>query len=265
MGAWYMHSIDRFDARAVTWFLRIYGVALIVDVVSEMLAGVWRVHTGLYYPWRNLGVVPLYPASVLAVEWALRGGAGVALVAGARRVRVVSAAVRVAAAVLFVAVLERYSNHGVLLFLVAFFLTIAPPDVAAEDFGVREHPALGLVRAQLVIVYVFSAINKLAHGFGSGRSLAHLFGGAMSPSAGAVLSIAVIATELAIPVLLVRRARIGLAVVIAMHVVFAVLVPGVISFGVAMTALALLFVDRPRGSSGVGGVGGGRIAAADGQ
>jgi hypothetical protein len=124
-----MHSIDRFDARAVTWFLRIYGVALIVDVVSETVAGVWRVHTGQYYPWRNLGIVPLYPASVLAAEWALRAGAGVALIAGAPRVRVVSTAVRVAAVVLFVGVLERYSNHGVLLFLVAFFLTIAPPDV----------------------------------------------------------------------------------------------------------------------------------------
>jgi hypothetical protein len=68
---------------------------------------------------------------------------------------------------------------------------------------------------------------------------------------GVALSVAVIVTEVAIPVLLVRRARIGVAVVIAMHAVFALAVPGVLSFGVAMTALALLFVDRPRAPSGV--------------
>ena len=243
-----MHSIDRFDARAVTWFVRLYGLALVVDVVTEIASGVWHVHTGRFYPWRHLGIVPLYPAAVLAVEWALRAGAGLALLAGARAPKVVAVAVKVAALVLFVAVLERYSNHGVLLFLVAFFLTIAPPDVTAPDFDAREHPALGLVRAQLVIVYAFSALNKLAHGFGSGRSLAHLFGSALPPALATPLSIVVIATELAIPVLLVYRPRAGVAVVVAMHVAFASLVPGVISFGIAMSALAVLFAGRPRSS-----------------
>ncbi|MDB5219207.1 MAG: hypothetical protein JWO86_7134 [Myxococcaceae bacterium] len=243
-----MHPVDRFDARAVTWFLRLYGLALVVDVASEIAAGVWHVHTGRFYPWRNLGIVPLYPAGVLAVEWTLRAGAGLALLAGATRAKVVAAAIRVAALVLFVAVLERYSNHGVLLFLVAFFLTLAPPDVSAPDFRDRAHPALGLVRAQLVIVYVFSALNKLAHGFGSGRSLGHLLGGP-SPALATMLSLLVIATELAIPLVLVLRPRAGIALVVAMHAAFALLVPGVISFGVAMTAVAVLFASRPRSSS----------------
>jgi hypothetical protein len=249
MNAQYMYPVDRFDARAVTWFLRIFGLALVVDVLTEIAAGVWHVHTGRFYPWRHLGIVPLYPASILAVEWALRAGAGLALLAAATRARVVAAALRVAALVLFVAILERYSNHGVLLFLVAFFLTLAPPDVAAPDFDDRVHPALGLVRAQLVIVYAFSAVNKVAHGFGSGRSLVHLLGGAVSPGLATALSVLVIATELAIPVVLVRWPRAGIALVVAMHGVFALLVPGVISFGVAMTAMAVLFASRPRSST----------------
>ena len=242
-----MHPVDRFDARAVTWFLRLFGVALVVDVAGEIAAGVWHVHTGRFYPWRNLGIVPLYPAGLLAAEWTLRASAGVALLAGATRAKVVAAAIRVAALVLFVAVLERYSNHGVLLFLVAFFLTLAPPDVSAPDFRDRAHPALGLVRAQLVIVYVFSALNKLAHGFGSGRSLGHLLG--VSPALATALSVLVIATELAIPLVLMRRPRAGIALVVTMHAAFALLVPGVISFGVAMTALAVLFAARPRSAS----------------
>lgn len=238
-------ALDRFDARAVTWFLRVFGVALVVDVLTEVLAGVWHVHTGRFYPWRHLGIVPLYPAPVLAVEWTVRAAAGLALAAGATRPRVVATAVRMAALALFAALLERYSNHGVLLFLLAFFLTLGPPDVTAPSFDGAGHPALGLVRAQLVVVYVFSALNKLVHGFVDGRSLANLLGtslGAPLASGPArALSWMVIATELAIPIVLYRAPRAGIAIVIAMHLAFAALVPGVASFGLAMLAMALLF------------------------
>jgi len=215
---------------------------------------VWHVHTGRLYPWRHLGIVPLYPAGVLAAEWTLRAAAGLALLVAAGSAKVVATAVRVAAIVLFVALLERYSNHGVLLFLVAFYLTLAPPDVTSASFGDRAHPALGLVRAQLAIVYVMSAINKLSHGFASGRSLSNLLGGAISPGPARALSIVVIATEIALPFVLLRWPRAGLAAALAMHVAFAALLPGVASFGLAMIAMAVLFAypaKRPetRGSS----------------
>ena len=237
-----LRTLERFDAQAVIGFLRLFGAALVVDVITEVMAGVWHVHTGRLYPWRNLGIVPLYPASVLAIEWALRAAAGFMLVMGARHAKLLSAAVRIAALELFVAVLERYSNHGVLLFLIAFFLTLAPLDVTAPSFGERDQPALGLVRAQLAIVYVFSAANKLAHGFAGGHSLANLFGSALAPGPAAqALSVLVIATELALPLVLLRWPRVGLAGVVAMHVGFAALVPGVASFGLAMIAMAVLF------------------------
>lgn len=240
-----LRALERFDARAVTWFLRLYGLALVVDVATEVTAGVWGVHTGQLYPWRHLGVVPLYPASVLAVEWALRAAAGLALVLGARHAKVVAAAVRVAALVLFVAVLERYSNHGVLLFLLAFYLTLAPLDVTSATFEERDHPALGLVRAQLAIVYVFTAVNKLAHGFAGGQTLSNLLGGTALPQGAArALSVGVLVAELALPLVLLRWPRVGLAGVVAMHVAFAALLPGVASFGLAMVAMAVLFLRR---------------------
>ena len=238
---------ERFDARAVAWFLRAFGLALVVDVATEVAAGVWHVHTGKLYPWRHLGIVPLYPVSALAIEWALRTGAGLALVFGARQVKAVALAVRVAATVLFVALLQRYSNHGVLLFLVALYLTIAPPDVTATSFEDETHPALGLVRAQLAIVYAFSAINKLAHGFANGDSLVNLASGAghaLSSGQARALSWMVIAAEVALPFVLVRWPRAGVAAVVAMHVVFSALVPSVASFGLTMIAMAVLF-SRP--------------------
>lgn len=237
-----LRGLERFDARAVTWFLRLYGLALVVDVATEVLSGVWGVHTGRLYPWRHLGIVPLYPASALAVEWAVRAAAGAALVLGARRVKVVGAAVRAAALVLFVAVLERYSNHGVLLFLIAFYLTLSPPDVTSPAFAERDHHALGLVRAQLAIVYVFTAVNKLAHGFARGDSLANLLGSTITPGLARPLSVIVVVTELALPLLLLRWPRAGVVCVVAMHLAFAALLPGVVSFGIAMTAMAVLFL-----------------------
>jgi hypothetical protein len=241
---------ERFDARAVVWFLRLFGVALVVDVASEIAAGVWGVHAGELYPWRHVGIVPLYSPALLAVEWTLRAVSGVALVSAPHRARVVAAAVRVAALVLFVAVLERYSNHGILLFLVAFYLTIAPPDVNGAGFDDSPHPALGLVRAQLAIVYVFSALNKLTHGFGGGESLANLL--ALSPGPARALSWAVIVVELGLPFLLWRSPRAGIVVVIAMHLAFAALVPGVASFGLAMIAMSVLFLRVTARSSSTG-------------
>lgn len=238
------HLDMRFDARSVDWFLRVFGLALVVDVLTEVLAGVWHVHTGQLYPWRHLGIVPLYPAPVLALEWTLRAGAGATLLVAAHRARAVAVALRIAAPVLFVAVLQRYSNHGVLLFLVALYSTIAPPDTASPSFTAAAHPALGLVRAQLVIVYVFSAINKLAHGFGTGESLANLF--ALPAGPARALSWGVVFAELALPLVLVRSPRLGIAAVVAIHVAFAAVVPGVVSFGLVMIAMALLFVRSDR-------------------
>jgi len=95
------------------------------------------------------------------------------------------------------------------------------------------------VRAQLVIVYAFSALNKLTHGFASGDSLANLLR-LSSPSA-RVLSGAVIAAELALPIVLLRFPRVGLAGVVMLHLGFGLLVPGVWSFALAMIAMATLF------------------------
>ena len=245
MGARYMRvveNLDRFDARAVAGFLRLYGIALVVDVLVELGAGVWDVHTGQLYPWRHLGILPLYPARGLAIEWGLRALSGLALAFGARQPQLVALAVRILVPVLFVAVLERYSNHGVLLFLIALYLSIAPPDLTRPAFDQEPHPALGLVRAQLVIVYVFSALNKLTHGFGRGDSLANLL--ALPPGTARILSWSVIAAELALPIVLYRWPRLGLAGVVVMHVTFALLVPGVWSFALAMIAMALLFTRR---------------------
>ncbi len=235
-------SAERFEPRSVLWCLRILGVAFVADVAFEIAVGVWDVHAGRLYPWRHIDVVPLYSPTILVLEWTVRACAGLGLALFANRKRIVAASVRAAAVALFAALLQRYSNHGVLLFLLASFLSFSPPDVVDPAFAQRRHPALGLVRAQLVIVYVFSGINKIAHGFGRGESLANLLD--MAPGPARAASWAVIALELALPVVLALRPRVGVILVIAMHAAFAMLLPGVLSFGLGMVAMSVLFLRR---------------------
>lgn len=234
---------ERFDPRSVVWFLRVYGLALVIDVVTEIASGVWAVHAGHLYPWRS--IAPLYPTWVLAIEWTLRAGGGLALALAATRGTVVRHASRVLAIVLLVALLERYSNHGVLLFLVAFYLQITRIETLAPDFEHTPQHGLGLVRAQLVLVYVFSALNKITHGFLSGHSLVNLLHGKLAAGPATALSWLVVAGELAIPLLLVRSPRFGVAAALVMHAAFTALVPNVASFGLTMIAMALLFSRVP--------------------
>jgi hypothetical protein len=238
--------LDRFHAGSVAWSLRLYGLALTVDVGIEIASDVWGVHAGRLYPYRHVDLVPLYPTGALAVEWALRGAAGLLLVLFARRAQVVAAAVRLASLALFAALLQRYSNHGALLFLIALFLSLAPPDVTAPSFDDAPHPALGLVRAQLVIVYVFTALNKLLHGFTSGASLGRVLGLGAATELSRAASWLVVGLELTLPLVLVLAPRAGVALVLALHLAFSATMPNVTSFGLAMLAMAVLFVDRPR-------------------
>jgi|CXWL01.1.fsa_nt_gi hypothetical protein len=232
-------DLERFDRRSVLWFRRLFGAALIANVATEVTAGVWRVHTGELYPWRHLPVFPLWPTWALALEWTVTASAGVALLLGVRT----AIAARVAAIVTLASVIERYSNHGALLFLVSLYVSFAPPDLDAPSFEATAHPNLGLVRAQLVIVYVFSALNKIAHGFASGQSLVNLLG--YSPGLAKAASLAVIAVELALPVVLLRSPRIGILGVVVLHLAFAATMPGLWSFALTMIAMAVLFLPPP--------------------
>jgi hypothetical protein len=237
-------DLERFDPRAVAWFERIYGAALVANVATEIASGVWRVHTGELYPWRHVPIVPLYPAPVLAIEWLVAGASGALLMAR----RGTRTAWRAAAAATLAAVLQRFSNHGALLFLVALFVAIDPPRPNAPGFAATPRPNLGLVRAQLLIVYAFSAINKIARGFLTGSSIANLLG--VAPGAARAASIAVVAAEIAIPVVLLARPRAGIACVGALHLAFAVGLPELWSFSLLMIAMAVTFLPaRPRRSS----------------
>lgn len=232
-------DLDRASAPRARVMLRLFATAMALEVLTSVASGVRDVHRGMLYPYRHLPIVPLYSERALMVEWAatlLCAGA----IASGRAPRITY---RATAIVLVLAVLQRFSNHGALMAIVACFLALAPPDLEAPSFDAAPHPELGLCRAQLAIVYVASALNKVVHGFGDGHVLRVLVP-SLGPLAPA-LAWGVIAVELALPVLLVRRPRLGIVAVALLHAGFALVVPHVLSFGLTMVALSWLYLPPP--------------------
>lgn len=219
-------------------FCRVFGAALVVNVVREIASGVWHVHTGRLYPYRHVGLFPLHPPPLLAAEWAVTACAGLAMVLGWRRW-----AFRIVVFALLLTVFDRYSNHVALMLLVSLFVSFDPPRLSADQ-DAFDSPNLALVRAQILIVYSFTAINKVAHGFLRGEALAHLVGWSLSFARAA--SWLVVAAEIAIPVLLLVAPRLGVAAIVVLHAAFIAWLPGLESFALTMVAVALLFLPPRR-------------------
>ncbi|MDX2051854.1 MAG: hypothetical protein SFV15_05635 [Polyangiaceae bacterium] len=236
-------NLEVVTLRQLRWFYRLLGAALGARLLTDAFSGIWRVHTGEFFPWRHLPVFPLYSTGFLALEWALLGAASLALLSGfAQRV-----ALRLALLALAMGLSQRYSNQNALLFIVLVFsnLKIAAPHATTEEE--LRLPNFGLIRLQLLLVYGFSVLNKLTHGFQSGAAIGELSALKwLSPRLLTPLAWSVLALEVLIPLLLCSRlARWGLAFAILLHTGFALALPGIFTFSLTMWAMAALFIGPP--------------------
>lgn len=232
----------RFERDAIPWFHRLLGLALIACVAEDISCGAWFVHSGRYFPWRHPGFLPLYPAPFLGVEWSLLLFAGLSYLLG-RRSRWVAF---LAASTMLISLLQRFSNHRSLIFIVLLYLALAPRE--------RSAAAYRMIRYQLLIVYLFSAMNKIDSGFLSGKTLFALglqVHGALLPdrwvhriltgSLAEPLSWLTVGAELVIPVLLMQWPGAGLVATFVLHFGFSVMMPTLWPFTLIMMAMAVLF------------------------
>jgi hypothetical protein len=233
------YGFERFGRVSVDWFLRLIGAALLACVVADAAGGTWRVHAGELFPWRHLPILPLYSSALLVVEWAIGAGAGALLLAGVRR----TLAVRAGLVATAMGISQRFSNHRSLLLIVLAFVALGPPCFDEDAFEARPRPNLALVRAQLIVVYTFSVMNKVAHGFFAGDALTSLFG--WTPGLARALAVGVIAGEILTPLLLLWRPTLGIAAAVVLHLAMALLLPNVWPFSLTMVAMALLFAVPP--------------------
>lgn len=204
--------------------MRLLGVTLLALAAEDMIDGWWHVHTGAFYPWRHLPVVPLCGPTGLVLEWLALGVAGGLLVLDRARVP----AAWLGAAALVAGLTQRYSNQRALAMILFVYLLT---DVRRPD--------LVLVRWQLGIVYAFSVLHKLSQSFWDGRAL-----GALGLPAPSLLAIVTLIAEAAIPLVLWRAPRAGVAAVVLLHGAFALVLPGVVPFTIAMIAMSTAWLPE---------------------
>lgn len=231
-------SLEPVTPRALTGFYRLLGASLIARVATDWSAGIYRVHTGELFPWRHLPIAPLYPPGLLLVEWLLLAASGAALLL-LTRLRV---ALYVALLATAMGLSQRYSNQSALALIVLSCCALKPTTPSNLDAQVAcTH--LDLLRYQLLIVYSFSALNKLRADFLSGTTLSTLLHVPLSVAR--PVSWAVVLAELLLPLLFVqKRPHLAWSGVLLLHVAFSLLMPGLIPFGLLMLALATLWLPQ---------------------
>ena len=223
--------------RALTWPYRLLGLAVAAMALQEAEAGHLGVQAGALYG-RRPGFLPLLPAAAMIALWLLQIAAGASIALGYKR----SWAMRAAAAATLISLTQSFFNQKLFL-----LLTLA---------AVELDPSLDAARAQLILLYVASAAFKLRDGFGSGASLAALLEQvrdrglapwiAVPLAAAPLLSKLALAGEALLPIALWKTPRAGVAAACAMHVAFALCLPGLWPFTLTACACALLFLPPLR-------------------
>jgi hypothetical protein len=251
-----MNVFDRHPrASAVKWSYRLLGAALTGLAVQEMANGHLRGHAGELWL-RHLAFIPLLPPPVAVLLWILQIACGAAIALGLLRRH----AVRVSAAILCVSLTQCWFNQKMLLALTFLALALDPPEPDRTDFEAAANPVLGLVQAQLLLVYAASVAYKLRDGFQHGEPLLAVFTQlsarglhglgptatlgawlAASPTHTSWLSIAVLTAEATVPLLLVVRPRAGFYGVVVLHSAMALLMPGLWPFSATMAGAAALY------------------------
>ncbi|MDH5672563.1 MAG: hypothetical protein OEZ06_10470 [Myxococcales bacterium] len=231
---------ERFEPGSLGWFYRLLGLTLLARIATDLHVDLWAVHDGRLFPWRHLPGLPLYPPAGLAIEWAMMGLAALAITTGFR----LRAGVYLALLVSAVSLTQRYANHRALLLLVLAFLALSPVEPRRPGLSGERHPNLALIRYQLVIVYLFSALNKVRAGFLEGTALQHLLDLDAEPAR--ALAWLVVAAEFSLPLLLWRLPWLGLGGVACLHLGFALFMPAIWPFSLLMLAMAVLFVGDTR-------------------
>ena len=237
--------------RVVEAYYRLLAATLAALVLADLHNDLWGFQAGRIYPYRHVPVVPLYGRPGLVLEWAAFLTSAAGLWRGHRR----PAALWLGAGAMLASLTQHYSNHGTLTFMVLLFTALHAPREDAD----LVRPNMLLVRWQLAIVYVFTALNKVIADYLGGQSMANLylairdprvprewFAAMFRPPGVVALSIGIVVVELLIPPLLSRWPLVGFALVLGLHGGITILMPGILPFGLIMVTMSVVYFVRLR-------------------
>lgn len=228
-------------------FYGFFAAALVSRVLSDIFdLQRWSIHQGDAFPFRHLlEAIPIYPVSILLIEWTLLLLGALFLLTKKTRLGALLSLLG-----LLMSLSQMFQNQKVLLLLVAFALSVGP---SLEKMKTDEKNDTSMfLRWQILLVYLFSAISKIFDQFPSGETLkmmdqtlfSHQFAVNWIYSA---VSVIVILTELFLPLLLWKKPKLGILAVFILHAGFAVFLSDIFPFSLAMISLSFLFLI-PNGS-----------------
>ncbi|MDG0814818.1 hypothetical protein [Bdellovibrio svalbardensis] len=231
------------EKNSLRLFYMFLGAAVLLRLLDDVLLGRWGIHAGAIFPYRHPGYFPLYGTTGLLLEWALALTGGVLLFTNEKRKGAFFAAIAMS-----LSLSQMMQNQKILLWIVLWI-------VALTDLG-KNIPARKFLKWQIVLVYTFGALSKIFDQFVTGETLhiialrqmetttglqKFLWSPLLNSGFSTMVSYAVIALELLIPLLFIRKKEWAWFFVLVLHGGFVVMMKDLSSFTFSMFALASLY------------------------
>ncbi len=229
------------NLNGLNFFFFLFSLSLVSRVWSDIYeVNRWAIHRYEAYPYRYIGIIPLYSTSGLLFEWLF-------ILVGA--VLVHTERIRWGALLCCVGLLmslsQTFQNQKILLLLISLGLLLGPPMNKLTEKSQNE--SVRFLKWQLYLVYAISAINKIFDQFGSGETLQLILQSIWNYQLPnhfmyVLVSWLIIVGELGMPLLLLHQPRLGISLVFILHIGFALAIRDVWPFSLAMLALSFLFL-----------------------
>lgn len=228
-------------------FYFIFSLAIISRVISDLLLNRQGIHSGEVFPSRQyFPSIPIYSVFVFYLELTLAFVG--ALLLNSKKVRTASLIIVIA---YLMGLSQMFQNQKTLILIVASTLLIQP-------LSKNDRSSIWFLRYQLILVYSISALQKMFSGFNSGLDLLEttkyllglennlfikqLLTYLQDPRTAEVFSLSTIVVELLIPIALIKAPRLGVALVILLHLSMNLLMKDITPFSLTMLALSLTFL-----------------------
>lgn len=228
-------------------FYLVFSLAIISRIISDILLNRQGIHAGAVFPSRHyFSAIPIYPVSIFYLELALALIG--ALLLNFQKIRFGSLLIAVA---YLMGLSQMFQNQKTLILIIATTLLIQP-------LSRSERSSIWFLRYQLILVYSISALQKIFSGFNSGQDLirtadyllsieSNLFIKGLlvylqNPLMAEVFSVSTVIIEIALPIILIKAPRVGIALVVLLHFSMNLLMKDITPFSLTMLALSLTFM-----------------------
>ncbi len=228
-------------------FYLIFSLAVVSRIICDLLLNRAGIHAGEVFPNRHVfSFISIYPPAILYIEMALASAGAILL--NLKRVRFGCLLIIIS---YLMGLSQMFQNQKLLILIVACTLCIQP-------LSKTDKSSIWFLRYQLILVYSISALQKVVQGFNDGIDLSlttkyllsiesnpvikALLAYVSDPLNAMIFSVSTVVLEFIIPIFLIKRPKIGVALVVLLHFSMNLLMKDIMPFSLTMIALSLPFL-----------------------